>query len=298
MKTKTKQAITLLLIVASTTGAFAQSDAKAYVIFNKQGKEVSFKQMIKTLSEKRVVFFGEMHNCPISHWLEFETAKELYARHQKGLVMGAEMFEADNQLILNEYLQNDISEKSFESEMRLWPNYSTDYVKLVDFAKENAIPFIATNIPRRYAQIVSRKGFEGLNALSPEARKYVSPLPIPYVEDSVKTKMFGQMMAMMGGRSNKKQEFVSQAQSIKDATMAWRIAQSLDASVTCFLHFNGSFHSDNKDGIIPFLHGYKDGLSVTTVSCCRQDDLSRLDEENYGRGDFMICIPADMVYSY
>jgi len=41
-------------------------------------------------------------------------------------LLGAEMFESDNQLILNEFMKGKISKSSFESEMRLWKNYSTD----------------------------------------------------------------------------------------------------------------------------------------------------------------------------
>lgn len=78
------------------------------------------------------------------------------------LILGAEMFESDNQVILNEYLAGLISQSSFENEARLWPNYKTDYKPLVEFAKTNKLQFVASNVPRRYASLVNSKGFEDL----------------------------------------------------------------------------------------------------------------------------------------
>ena len=91
------------------------------------------------------------------------------------------MFESDNQLIFDEYMQQNISYDRFEAEARLWDNYRTDYYPVVFFAKEHHIPFIATNIPRRYANIVKNKGFEALDSLSEEAKRYIAPLPLSLI---------------------------------------------------------------------------------------------------------------------
>jgi len=43
-------------------------------------------------------------------------------------MLGAEMFESDNQLIMDEYMTGKIKNlKNFEDEAKLWPNYQTDY---------------------------------------------------------------------------------------------------------------------------------------------------------------------------
>lgn len=82
----------------------------------------------------------------ITHWLEFEITRSLYRIHKDKLMLGEEMMESDNQLILNEYLQHRITSDRFEKEARLCPNYSTDYSPIVYFAKENEIPFIKVSI--------------------------------------------------------------------------------------------------------------------------------------------------------
>ena len=55
-------------------------------------------------------------------------------------------------------------------------NNETDYQPLVELAKENQRPFIATNVPRRYASIVFRSGIQGLDSISDEAKKWMKQL--------------------------------------------------------------------------------------------------------------------------
>ena len=84
------------------------------------------------------------------------------------------MFEADNQVMLSEYVDGFITAQNFEDQMRLWKNNATDYQPLVELAKDNQRPFIATNVPRRYASIVFRNGIQGLDSLSDEAKKWLA----------------------------------------------------------------------------------------------------------------------------
>ena len=107
--------------------ASAQKTPEAYKLYDHAGKEITYQSLIKALSEPDVVFIGEMHNCVVTHWLELKILQSLHAIHGKKLEVGMEMFEADTQLIIDEYLNNIISGDRFEEEARIWPNYSTDY---------------------------------------------------------------------------------------------------------------------------------------------------------------------------
>ena len=153
--------VVAMLFTAMTI--FAQQKP-AYILYNAEGKKISYKKMIKQLAKKDILLFGEFHNNAISHWLELAVAKDL--SEKRNLTFGAEMFEADNQQALTDYLLGKITAKGFDSAARLWNNYKTDYAPIVNFAKEKNAVFIATNIPRRYASLVSKKGFEGLDSLS------------------------------------------------------------------------------------------------------------------------------------
>lgn len=277
----------LAVLVAS-----AQSNP-AYSIFTGEGKETDYGKMLKDLADADVIFIGETHNCPIAHWLEYEIASDLIRRSPKGLALGAEMFEADNQLLVDEYTRGLISSDKFEAEAKLWDNYWTDYSWMLYLAREHGLKFVATNVPRRYASYVKDNGLEALQTLSEEARSLMAPLPIPFDKAAQDEAMFG-FMQMIGGKGAGSSHF-AEAQAIKDATMAWFIAQNFDRK---FIHFNGNFHSDNKGGIIPYLEAYLPGKKIATVCSARQDSIKSLEKENRGRADFIIVAPTDFPMSY
>lgn len=267
---------------------------RAYTLFESRGHPVSFQEMIDSLSQADVVLVGEIHNCCITHWLELEITRALHRIHGSRLMMGAEMFEADNQLLLDEYMARKIRYDSFEEEARLWPNYQTDYAPFVLYAKEHQIPFVATNVPRRYANIVKYKGLAILDSLSDEARRYLPPLPVPFHQDEAQEDLFALMhLAGKGGGEN---HFLAEAQALKDATMGWFIANRMQQYR--FLHFNGNYHSDFRKGIVPYLLEYRPGIRVKTVCSVRQESVDALEEENLGRADYYICVPEDMTSTY
>ncbi len=278
----------LFVLIFSTLSIYAQNKP-AYRLYNGKGKKVSYKKMIHELSKADVVLFGEYHNNPISHWLELEIAKDLADR--RPLVMGAEMMERDNQEALSHYLKGEIDQEGLDTMARLWPNYKTDYAPLINFAREKGIPFIATNIPRRYANLVYRKDFAALDTLSDLEKSWMAPLPIPF-DSTLPT--YRKILKMMGGHGSPR---LVKAQAMKDATMAWSIAHHLPEGAL-FLHFNGSFHSDYHEGIVWYLKQYRPELEVKTITTVSQDDINKLDEENLGKADFIIAVDEDMTTTY
>lgn len=169
--------VTLIFLLVFSSELIA-GDFPAYQIFNKDGSSKNFGKILKEAEDADIIFFGELHNNPIAHWLELELTKALYENKKDQLVLGAEMFEADDQYKIDEYFSGLVNQKSFEKECRVWNNYQTDYKPLVEFAKEKKLKFIATNIPRRYASVVSRSGLIGLDSLSNKAKEFIAPLPI------------------------------------------------------------------------------------------------------------------------
>ena len=245
--------------------------------------------MIKKLVKKDVVLIGEFHNNPISHWMELEITKD--CKQYRSLVLGAEMFEQDNQQALDLYLQGKLSAKGFDSAAPLWQNYTTDYAPLVDFAKENNIVFAATNIPRRYAATVSKGGFEALDTISAKEKSWMAPLPINY---NAELPGYKNMMTMMGGHSSIN---MPKAQAIKDATMAYFIEKYFEPG-SLFIHYNGSYHSENHDGIVWYLQQQKPEWKIITVTTVSQKDILHLLKENNNKADFIICVDEDMTSTY
>lgn len=261
----------------------------AYVLYNANGKKVSYKKMIRELVRKDIVMIGEFHNNPISHWMELEITKD--CKDKRNLVLGAEMFEQDNQPALDLYLEGKLSSKGLDSMARLWKNYPTDYAPLVNFAKKNKIIFAATNIPRRYAAMVSKGGFEVLDTISAKEKAWISPLPISYDPELPGYK---NMMTMMAGHGSAN---MPKAQASKDATMSYFILKYFVPG-SLFIHYNGSYHSENHDGIVWYLNQTRPELKIVTITTVSQKDLKRLLKENEKKADFIICVDEDMTNTY
>lgn len=266
-----------------------KADKPAYLLFDKAGKTVKYEKMMKQVEDADIVLFGESHDNPVSHWLQLELTKDLYEIKKQNLVLGAEMFESDNQVILDEYLDSLITQSSFETEARLWPNYKTDYKPLVEFANKNRLKFVATNVPRRYASLVNKKGFEGLEELSDEAKTFLPPLPVKYDPE---LNCYKSMMDMSGMELHITPNF-PKAQAIKDATMAYFILKNWSPGKT-LLHYHGSYHSENFESIYWYLKQANPELNIVTIHTVSQDDISELAEENIGLADFTICVDEDM----
>ena len=265
----------------------------AYQLFDKYGNKVDYGHMYNLAQRHQVTFFGELHNNAIAHWLKLELAKDLSEAKGERFMMGAEMFEADNQLILNEYLGGHISERNFRAEAKLWPNYDTDIRPLVELARERKIPFVATNIPRRYAALVNRLGFDALLGLSEQAKTYIAPLPIEFDPNLPGYKAMLEMTGHPGHMGNN----MPKAQAIKDATMAHFIFNALERN-TVMLHFNGAFHSNNEEGIVWYLRRLNPNMRILTISTVEQDSVDVLEEEHKGLADIILAVPTTMTKTH
>lgn len=245
--------------------------------------------MLKLAAKHEVVLFGEYHDNSIIHWLELAFAKDMAVKNQ--LVLGAEMIESDNQSQLDQYLKSEITQKQLHSVARLWPNHKTDYKPLVDFAKEAKIPFIAANVPRRYAKMVYRDGFEALDTLSAKEKEWIAPLPFPYDKN---LPGYVKMVADMGGHGG---DNLPKAQAIKDATMAHFILKNRKPDAI-FIHYNGTYHSDNFEGIYWYLKKQQPELKTMTIATVSQKDILTLNKENYTKADFIIVTDEDVTKTY
>lgn len=276
----------LLLFAVSVTAA---QDKQPYQLYSKEGKKTTYKKLLKAAEVADVVLFGEHHNDALMHWLQLELTKDLADKKQ--LVLGAEMIEADNQDALDQYLKGEINQKAFDTLARLWSNYKTDYKPLVDFAKENSIPFIATNVPRRYARTVNKQGLEALDALPAGEKAWIAPLPIAY---DANLPGYKAMMEMMGDHAT---ENFPKAQAIKDATMAHFILKNRKQG-GLFIHYNGTYHSDNFEGIYWYLKQQEPKIKVLTISAVSQKNIDALEKEHLQKADFILVVDEDMTKTH
>lgn len=285
--------ITILLV--SFFSSHAQN-LKAFQFYNQKGKEMNTEKLINELAGYDIIFFGENHNSSINHWLQLKITEGLYQKKNGQLILGAEMFERDNQSQLNRYLAGQFDAKTLKDSARLWNNFPTDYKPLVDFAKTKKLAFVATNIPRRYASQTAKEGLESLNSLPEKDKAYIVRLPIKV---TLETPGYPEMKAMMGDHADgtKTMNFIA-AQAIKDATMAESILENMKTGQT-FIHYNGNYHSKEFGGIYWYIKQKNPNMKMAVISVFESEDPDlRVPEKDYKPTDFNLIIPADMTKTY
>ena len=286
----------LLLIAIIGLSNINAQNFDAFKFYNKKTKEISSKKLIEELADYDVIFIGEHHDNSINHWLEKRLTEALFEKKNGQIILGAEMFERDNQQALNSYLAGKIDAKNLKDSVRLWKNYETDYRPLVDFAKDKKLNFIATNVPRKYASQTSKQGIKSLEQLPESEKKLIAKLPI---EVTLETPGYKEMKSLMGDHVDemKLMNFIS-AQAIKDATMAESIFNNLQSAKT-FIHYNGDYHSKQYGGIYWYLKKKDPNLKIAVISVFESEkpELS-LPEKDFIPTEFNLVISSDMTKTY
>ncbi len=332
-------------------------DIAAFQIYTSTGKKISYEKMVKQIEKsqlkntdaRNVVLFGELHDNPISHWLELQLTENIF-QFNSNLALGAEMFETDQQTALNDYLSPnkdttktnttnpmgmgfgaDPRVSKLKKSIKLWNNFVTDYQPLVDFARANQLKFVASNIPRRYASLVYKKGIKSLYAnegqsigslrlfsigtnlpqcdtgiFKKDSVLYFSEisegksLPPIFVYDST-LQCYKDIFNMAGGHGGQN---LPMSQAIKDATMAAKIYANMPKNGV-FVHYNGAYHSDNHQSIEWYLNQYNENIlknfypmKVITISTRLQSNVNQLEKDNLGIADFIIVVPENMTRTY
>ena len=280
----------LLLVFLFPIFVFTQTE-QAFVIYNAKGKKVSIAKMTRESIYAQLILFGEFHDNPISHWLELELLKELYNQKGNKLILGFEMFEQDQQGVLDRYLSGGITDKQLKDSLRLWLNYSTDYKPLILFAKENKLACIASNVERKYASLLFKSGLLALDTISPLNKSQMADLQFPIDTTLSQYASLNEMAAHMGGGN------MLEAQALKDATMAKYILQEL-RNDNQIIHYNGAYHSDYYQGILWYIQQSKPLIKVTTISTVSQQKVNKLEKEHLGKADFIICVTESMTSTH
>jgi hypothetical protein len=61
---------------------------------------------------------------------------------------------------------------------------------------------------------------------------------------------------------------------------------------------NGSYHSDFYQGIVWYIQQAQPDAPILTISTVTQENIGKLDEENLGKADFIICVPESLTKTH
>jgi uncharacterized iron-regulated protein len=254
----------------------------------KHRRFIDFEAMLAASTGADVLFLGEQHDDLATHRLEAATLEGL-ARRRGNIVLALEMFERDVQPALDDYLGGRAAEHDFLAAARPWPRYVTDYRPMVEFARASNWRVVASDVPRRLASLVARRGLTTiLDSISATDRAFAArELECPH--DGYFAR-FARTMADMpshSGDSTKESaaekaatiERVYQAQCIKDETMSESVARAFGAAPprALVVHVNGAFHSDYGLGTAERVKRRLHGKRVLVVSFVPVRDLDTAD---------------------
>ena len=288
------------LILMLNISTFGQADDAKYRVFDAKGNPSNIEKILEAIGQTDVVFLGEQHDDLVGHALQlqiFKSAVEKYGKDRK-IALSLEMFERDVQTIVNEYLNDQISENHFLLSSRPWNNYKQDYRPLIELAKSDQLAVIAANAPRRYVNMVSRNGRDSLNSLSKEAREWLAPLPYNQSSETYAAKF----KALMGGspESNMGINKILDSQTLWDATMSYSIAEFLKKNKKALVvHLNGSFHTENRLGTAEQLLKFRPKAKFIVVTMRYEEDFSKFDKTKHENlGDFVILTDSKQPRSF
>jgi uncharacterized iron-regulated protein len=261
-------------------------------------RDLDFPMLVQRLAEADVVFFGENHDDPETHRVEFGLLDAL-ARTGRPVILSLEMFERDAQPALNEYLSGRISEADFLARSRPWDRYVTDYRPMVELAKASGWPVIASNIPRPMAAAVGRKALAALDTLTPLERAWAAR-DIKCPEDAYRARFMETMRGhgSVGAAPAPGDTLPSTvadrfylAQCIKDETMAESIVEARNGRPpdAIVVHYDGAFHSDYRQGTVDRVRRRAPNLRLAVLTAVPVLDPSTATMADHkDRADFII----------
>jgi uncharacterized iron-regulated protein len=274
--------LSMLLVMPLLQGSYVPQR----VFDTRQKNFGDFETMLADLARADAVFVGEQHDDPNTHRLELAIVEGL-TRRGVPVVVAMEMFERDVQPALDRYAAGTATEEQFLKDSRPWPRYATDYRPIVEFAKANKLPIIASNIPRRVASDVGKTGMSAIEKLGSADRAFAArEMPCP-----TSGSYYERFLAAMGEHAGATPNFYF-AQCAKDETMGESVAETFRKTPgrVAIVHFDGAFHSDFGEGTAEAARRRMPGRRIAVVSILPVADLDSLKpaDEDLKRADYLL----------
>jgi uncharacterized iron-regulated protein len=134
-------------------------------IRSRDGKKLTFGELIDHLMKANVVCIGETHDSDLHHRVQLQIIKALFARDER-LGVGMEMFQRPFQKEVDRFLRGGSEEdflKATEYRQR-WGYEWSLYRPIVEFCRRNGLPLAALNVSRELTRRLSQVGYAKLSA--------------------------------------------------------------------------------------------------------------------------------------
>lgn len=262
------------------------------------GRDVAFDTVVRQLARADIVFFGEQHDDPETHRVEFGLLDAI-GRTGRPVILSLEMFERDAQGALDDYLAGRITEADFLAKSRPWDRYITDYRPMVELAKSRGWPVVASNVPRPMASAIGRRGLAALDTLGATERSWAARENLcpddPYRKRFLETMRGHSAGGAAPAPGDTLPSAVAQrfylSQCVKDETMAEAIVAARQRAPrnAIVVHYDGAFHSDYRQGTVDRVQRRDPSARIAVVTAVPVVDPSTATlAEHAGRADYII----------
>ncbi len=208
----------------SQKGLSVEMEAEAEAVHVPDMKGLS--QVIKDVSDRRIVYVGENHDNYAHHAVQLEFIKEL-SKSGMPIAIGMEMFQKPFQSVLDDFINGAIDQKTFLKKTEYFKRWVFDYdlyKPILDYARDNRIPVIALNIEKEIVDQVSKNG---IDTLPPDFKAKV-PTEMDFSDEPYKNRLKKVFMAH-DSLKEKNFDFFYQSQILWDESMSQSIADYLSA---------------------------------------------------------------------
>lgn len=190
------------------------------ILHTATGHFVSKQQFYTSLSSYPLIYIGEVHDNPASHRLELEVLKAIYERNPGSVSLGMEMFNSEQQPVLDRWVAGEIDEKTFLRESRWYENWGSDfelYRELLEFCRDRHIPVIGLNTTKALARKISMTPLDELD------EKTRVRIPEMDMDDPYQVAMIEKIFGAHGSGATLLDSFLRR-QTLWDETMAESVA--------------------------------------------------------------------------
>ena len=154
-------------------------DIREYVeiIDPSTNEELHWSAFMERVAEADIVLLGELHDHAVGHAVQLAVVQDvLHGWPQSSVAF--EMLERDEQIYVDDYMDDIINTKTFTSltNSASWAgdgSWVAWYQPIIETTKNAGGFVIAANAPRRYVRIARTDGFEKIDSLPPNRRRFV-----------------------------------------------------------------------------------------------------------------------------
>jgi uncharacterized iron-regulated protein len=244
------------------------------VVDTLSGSSLSPQALSENLVDARLILIAEQHTNREDHRIQLRVL-ELLQETGRPLVIGLEMFEVEDQSLLNGWIGGQFTEQEFIEHSDWygsWGYHWGYYREILLFARAHAIPLVALRAPW---EVASESG--------------IAPDLSSQDHRSLFKAFFGTDDPVHGGLQEDQLETLFEAQCRMDVVMAFNAAEALEAHPdTTLVVLAGTGHVIYELGIARQIQGWYEGPVTTIVPVSVEDANTRV---RASVGDFAWGVP-------